>query len=102
MTSTHVREVLLPVSGRVMVVHSGRDLEDNHHISEEAPAQYFAYDLLGLDEDMRLFRGGGTTLEQWAGFGMDVVAPEDGFVEVAKDGEADLEPRQEPARTHGN
>lgn len=88
---------LLPVAGRVLVAHSGRDLEDNHHIDADAPAQRWAFDLLGLNSEMRLFRGTGAALHDWAAVGMPVVATEAGTVAEMIDGEPDLLPGEPPS-----
>lgn len=100
MQLSHVPSFRLPVNGRVLVVHGGRDVQGNHHVDPAAPQQRYAYDLLGVDAAGNAVRPGedGDRAEEWTGFGMELVAPAAGTVVDVLDGLPDM-PVFQPSRT---
>ncbi len=76
----------LPLEGPITVAWGGSTREANYHVV--APDQRWAYDLL-VTHNGRSFRGAGTELEHYHAFGLPVLAPADGRVQAAADGEPD-------------
>src|SRR6185369_11793687 len=83
-------ELSLPFSGKWLVVWGGDTKELNQH--HDAPAQKFAFDLLGVDENGNTHRGDGTKNEDYLCFGRELLAPADGVVVEAIDGVRDNTP----------
>lgn len=54
--------------------------------------QRYAYDLVQINEDGRLFRNDGSKPEDWFGFGQALLAAADGVVVLAEDGAEDNSP----------
>jgi len=77
-------ELSLPFQGRWLVFWGGDTKELNHH--HDVPAQRFAFDLLGINEQGETHRGDGTKNEDYFCFGRESVAPADGTVVEAVDG----------------
>jgi hypothetical protein len=85
-----VTELSLPFKGKWMVGWGGDTKELNQH--HDIPAQRFAFDLLGVDENGKTHRGDGTKNEDYACFGREILAPADGVVVEAIDGVRDNAP----------
>lgn len=88
--ATQLTELSLPFKGRWFVFWGGDTKELNHH--HDIPAQRFAFDLLGADENGRTHRGDGTKNEDYLCFGREILAPSDGVVVEAIDGVRDNTP----------
>jgi hypothetical protein len=85
--ATPAATVRLPLDGPVRVVWGGDDLAHNYHAT--TPDQRWAYDL-GVEPVLT----GSPRLEDYGCYGRDVLAPVDGEVWMAHDGE----PEQVPGR----
>ena len=86
----HQTELSLPFRGRWLVFWGGDSKAVNHH--HDVPAQKFAFDLLGADENGKMHRGDGSKNEDYFCFGREILAPADGVVAEAIDGVRDNVP----------
>jgi Peptidase family M23/Protein of unknown function (DUF3887) len=86
----HLTELSLPFEGQWLVFWGGDTSALNHH--HDVPAQKFAFDLLGVDENGKRHRGDGTKNEDYACFGREILAPAAGVVVEAIDGVRDNTP----------
>lgn len=80
----------LPFKGKWLVFWGGDTKTLNHH--HDVPAQRFAFDIVGLDENGNTHRGDGTKNEDYFCFGREIYAPADGVVVEAIDGVRDNTP----------
>lgn len=82
---TDAIDLALPLSGdRIAVIHGGQSIIINHHFT--TPSQKYAVDLVALWPDGRRARTlSSPNLEDYAIFGMPVIAPCDGDVVAARD-----------------
>ncbi|MDB6054006.1 MAG: Peptidase, family, partial [Verrucomicrobiales bacterium] len=80
----------LPFKGKWLTFWGGDTRELNHH--HDVPAQTFAFDLLGVDEEGKTHRGDGSKNEDYFCFGREILAPADGVVVEAIDGVRDNSP----------
>jgi hypothetical protein len=83
---------ILPLSGHALTV-AGHRLGEAHRLATQIPSQQFGWDFLGLGGDALsiLHLQKNVRAADFPGFGMDVVAPADGYVYEARDGRHDLE-----------
>ena len=77
----------LPLDGPVTVAWGGAAAAVNYHVF--LPGQRWAYDLLVAREG-ESFRGDGSELDDYYGYGLPVLAPASGVVFAAHDGEPDV------------
>jgi murein DD-endopeptidase MepM/ murein hydrolase activator NlpD len=91
----------LPFDGNWRVYQGGHTVLENYHAV--AVDQRFAYDIVGTDDQGRVYTGAGTSNQDFPGFGRPVLAPADGTVREAVDGIPDNTPRQTgPGHAAGN
>lgn len=83
-------ELSLPFKGKWLVYWGGDSKDLNQH--HDVPAQKFALDLLGVDENGKSHRGEGARNEDYFCFGREILAPADGVVVEAIDGVRDNTP----------
>jgi hypothetical protein len=83
-------ELSLPFEGKWLVFWGGDTRQMNHH--HDVPAQKFAFDLLGVDQNGSTHRGNGARNEDYLCFGREILAPADGVVVEAIDGVLDNTP----------
>src|SRR5258708_5980887 len=83
-------ELSLPFKSKWLVGWGGDTSELNQH--HDVPAQKFAFDFLGVDENGKTHRGDGTKNEDYLCFGREILAPADGIVVEAIDGVRDNTP----------
>jgi hypothetical protein len=76
----------LPLSGPVTVAWGGKASAVNAHVV--APDQRWGYDLI-ITFNGKSFRGDGQSVTDYFVYGHDVLAPTEGIVHDARDGEAD-------------
>jgi murein DD-endopeptidase MepM/ murein hydrolase activator NlpD len=86
----HQTELSLPFKGRWLVFWGGDTKELNQH--HAVPAQRFAFDFLGVDENAKTHRGDGAKNDDYFGFGREIYAPADGVILEAIDGVRDNQP----------
>lgn len=80
--------IRVPMDGPVVVAWGGDDVEKNYHAAY--PDQRWAYDLVVAPHS-----NGSTKLEDYGCYGQEVIAPMNGIISTAQDGEADLKPGEE-------
>jgi hypothetical protein len=83
-------ELSLPFKGKWLVFWGGDTKDVNYH--HDVPAQKFAFDILGVDENGETHRGDGKKNEDYFCFGREILAPADGVVVEAIDGVRDNTP----------
>ena len=83
-------ELSLPFKGSWLVFWGGDTRELNQH--HDVPAQRFAFDFSGVDENGRRNRGDGAKKNDYFCFGREIYAPADGVVLEAIDGVRDNQP----------
>jgi hypothetical protein len=98
-------KLVLPVGGRILV-YDGYDLYSHHRrtgYDKGDPAlgitdnfQRYGLDLVVVDEQARFFRGSGSRLEDWLGWGAPVHAAANGTVVAVHDGQPDNDVMGEP------
>jgi len=86
----HQTELSLPFKGRWLVFWGGDTKELNQHHDE--PAQRFAFDFQGVDENGRTHRDDGVKNGDYFCFGREIYAPADGVILEAIDGVRDNQP----------
>ena len=86
----HQTPLSLPFKGQWLVFWGGDTRELNHH--HDVPNQRFALDLLGVGENGKTKKGGGTRNEDYFAFGRDVLSPADGEVLEVIEGVRDNTP----------
>lgn len=89
---------LLPLADRILIGHSPGSPEGNHHVDPRVPQQRFAYDILSVDRDGRLFIGDNKQLTSWVGYGKPIFSPFAGEVVSAVDGWKELVPMTDPGK----
>jgi murein DD-endopeptidase MepM/ murein hydrolase activator NlpD len=88
--SRQLTELSLPFKGKWLVFWGGDTKKLNHH--HDVPAQKFAFDILGVNENGEIHSGEGTKNEDYYCFGREILAPADGVVVEAIDGVRDNTP----------
>jgi hypothetical protein len=86
----HQTQLSLPFKGRWLVFWGGDTKELNQH--HDVPAQRFAFDFLGVDENGKTHRGDGAKNDDYFCFGREIYAPADGVILEAIDGVRDNQP----------
>ena len=86
----HQTELSLPFKGSWLVFWGGDTRELNQH--HDAPAQRFAFDFCGVDDNGKRYRGDGVKNEEYFCFGREIYAPADGVVLEAIQGVRDNQP----------
>jgi hypothetical protein len=86
----HQTELSLPFKVRWLVFWGGDTKELNHH--HDVPAQRFAFDFLGVDENGKTHRSDGAKNDDYFCFGREIYAPADGVILEAIDGVRDNQP----------
>ena len=86
----HQTELSLPFKGRWRVFWGGDTKELNQH--HDVPAQRFAFDFLGVDENGKTHRSDGAKNDDYFCFGREIYAPAEGVIVEAIDGVRDNQP----------
>ncbi len=82
--------IYLPFNGLWSVVSGGEPREGN--VARNVLTQQYAFEFVALDNQMRQYNGSGEKLEDYVGYGKDVLAPADGIVVDVIDGVRDNAP----------